>query len=332
MRPLFLSPLLLHVLAICLSANGFAGESFTVQQQDVTDTKAVIATVEPMRQLVARARIGGTISSLTVKEGDTIAAGQEIAVVADQKLILQMQALDSRILSVQAQRNLAKIEFDRVAELQKRGVSTLTQLDQARTNLDVANRTLEAIQSDRNVLAQQTVEGAVLAPGAGRILSVAVSEGRVVMPGEVIAILAEDKYILRLQLPERHARFMRAGGVVQIDGRGVEAESPDDKRQGKIRLIYPQIQGGRVIADVDVEGLGDYFVGERTRVYVETGKRKAILIPQDYIFRRAGMNYVHLQSGAEIVVQPGESHDSNVEILSGLNGGDVLSKPENVKP
>ncbi len=332
MRPLFLTPVTLPLLALCLSASGFAGEVFHVELKEVTDTKAVIATVEPVRQLVARARIGGTISSLTVKEGDTIAAGQEVAVVADQKLVLQMQALDARILSVQAQRNLAKIEFDRVAELQKRGVSTLTQLDQARTNLDVANRTLEAIQSDRNVLAQNTVEGAVLAPGAGRILSVPVSEGRVVMPGEVIATLAEDKYILRLQLPERHARFMRAGDVVQIGGRGLTAETSDAKLQGKIRLIYPQIQGGRVIADVAVEGLGDYFVGERTRVYVETGKRQAILVPQDYLLHRAGMNYVRLQNGAEVVVQPGESREANIEILSGLTTGDVLSKPDSSLP
>lgn len=332
MRPLFLTPVTVPLLALCLSASGFAGEVFHIELKEVTDTKAVIATVEPVRQLVARARIGGTISSLTVKEGDTIAAGQEVAVVADQKLVLQMQALDARILSVQAQRNLAKIEFDRVAELQKRGVSTLTQLDQARTNLDVANRTLEAIQSDRNVLAQNTVEGAVLAPGAGRILSVPVSEGRVVMPGEVIATLAENNYILRLQLPERHARFMRAGDVVQIGGRGLTAETSDAKLQGKIRLIYPQIQGGRVIADVAVEGLGDYFVGERTRVYVETGKRQAILVPQDYLLHRAGMNYVHLQNGAEIVVQPGESREANIEILSGLTTGDVLSKPDSSLP
>lgn len=328
MRPLYL-PL---IAAFWLGSSAYGAEVFRVQTQEITDTKAVIASVEPMRQLVARARIGGTISSLNIKEGDTVTAGQDLARVADQKLILQMQALDSRIQSVQAQRNLSKIEFDRVTELQKRGVSTLTQLDQARTNLDVADRTLAAIQSDRDVLAQQTLEGAVLAPGPGRILSVPVSEGRVVLPGEIIATLAQDKYILRLQLPERHARFMRAGDMVQIAGRGLTDDAPGTAKQGKIRLVYPEIQGGRVVADVDVEGLGDYFIGERTRVYIETGKRKAVLVPQNYISRRAGMNYVRLQNGAEIIVQPGESHGNLVEILSGLTDGDTLNQPEAVKP
>ena len=125
---------------------------------------------------------------------------------------------------------------------------------------------------------------------------------------------------------------MRAGDVVQIGGRGLTAETSDAKLQGKIRLIYPQIQGGRVIADVAVEGLGDYFVGKRTRVYVETGKRQVILVPQDYLLHRAGMNYVRLQNGAEVVVQPGESREANIEILSGLTNGDVLSKPESNLP
>ena len=143
-----------------------AAEPFVVRTTEVTDRKAVIATVEPIHELVARARIGGTIASLTIKEGDTVAAGAQVAVVTDQKLALQMQALDSRIASQQSQRDQAKVDFDRSAELLRRGVSTQTQFDQAKTNLDVAERTLTAMQTDRSVIAQQASEGAVLAPGA----------------------------------------------------------------------------------------------------------------------------------------------------------------------
>ena len=59
------------------------------------------------------------------------------------------------------------------------------------------------------MIAQQSSEGAVLAPGAARVLAIPVSVGRVVLPGETIATLAEDRYILRLQLPERYAQFLR---------------------------------------------------------------------------------------------------------------------------
>src|SRR5208283_3242879 len=255
------------ILSMCLTVFvaglALAEDAYVVHPTDVADRKAVVATVEPVHQLVARARIGGTLASLTIKEGDVVAAGAEIAVVTDQKLALQMQALDSRIASQQSQRDQAKIDYDRIAELQKRGVSTQTQADQAKTNLDVAERNLTAMRGDRSVIAQQASEGAVLAPGAGRALNVPVSVGQVVLPGETIATLAEDQFILRLELPERHAQFMRAGDTVLLGARGMQDEAGEKMRRGRVRIIYPEIQGGRVIADVDVEGLGDYFVGER---------------------------------------------------------------------
>jgi len=318
-------------LLLLLAAAPAAAEPLVVHETDVDDRKAVIATVEPVHQLVARARIGGTIASLTVKEGDDVKAGQTIAEVTDEKLALQMQALDSRIASQQATRDQAKTDYDRIAELARRGVSTQTQLDQAKTNLDVAERNLAAMKGDRGVVAQQASEGAVLAPGAARVLTVPVSVGRVVLPGETIATLAEDKYILRLQLPERHAQFLRAGDRVLIAARGLSDQAAGATRQGRVRIVYPEIQGGRVIADVDVSGLGDYFVGERTRVYIDTGKRRTIEVPANYVYRRAGVNYVKLADGDEVVVQPGETHDDkgvkSVEILSGLTDGDRIVAP-----
>ena len=80
--------------ALLAARAAFAADTFVVHATDVADRKAVVATVEPVHQLVARARIGGTIASLAIREGDVVAAGAEIAVVADQKLALQMQALD----------------------------------------------------------------------------------------------------------------------------------------------------------------------------------------------------------------------------------------------
>lgn len=322
----FRLPLFRAAAIAALACPATAGE-VTLHLAPVDDLKAVVASVEPAHQLIARARIGGTVTALKIKEGDVVAAGAELASVADQKLFLQMQALDQRIRSQQAQRDKARTDFERAQELLRRGVSTKVMYDQAKTGLDVAERNLAALQSDRSVIEQQAAEGSVKAPGPGRILTVPVSVGRVVMPGETIATLAEDKYILRLQLPERHARFMRAGDRVEIGERGLHADAHGARREGRVRIVYPEIQGGRVIADVEVEGLGDYFVGERARVYVTTGKRDAILAPKSAIYRRAGVDFVRLGDGSEVVVQSGEAHGDAIEILSGLHDGDVVQTP-----
>jgi membrane fusion protein, multidrug efflux system len=300
----------------------------TVERRMVDDRKAVIATVEPVHEVVARSRIGGTITALTVKEGDEVSTGDRIGVVVDQKLLLQMRALDSRIEAQQAERDQAQIDFTRAQELRRTGVASQSQLDQARTRLDVAERTLQALRSDRGVVEQQSAEGAVLAPEAGRVLRVPVQPGSVVLAGETILSIATKHYILRLQLPERHARFIEAGDTILVGARGLAAaEDPEALRPGRVVLVYPEIESGRVIADVAVDGLGDYFVGERTRVYVVTGTRPALVIPEGYLYRRFGVDYVKLEDGAEIVVQPGLPVAGGIEILAGLKAGDVVKKP-----
>lgn len=316
-------------LAACatLATAAGAAESWMVHCIQVDDRKAVIATVEPEHQLPARARLGGTITDIKVKEGDLVAAGDRLALVVDPKLLLQMQALDSRIEAQQASRDQAKLDLDRAMQLRASGTVTQASVDQARTVFDIAERTLKAQRSEREVIVQQAAEGAVLAPAPGRLLKVPVVTGSVVMPGEPVAIIATDNYILRLQLPERHARFLKAGDTILIGARGLGDEEAEALRPGHVKLIYPEIDRGRVIADVAVEGLGDYFVGERTRVYVATGARDAFVVPAGFIHRRFGVSYVTLQDGTEVVVQPGGPAGNGIEILSGLADGDVVVKP-----
>ncbi len=133
-------------------------------------------------------------------------------------------------------------------------------------------------------------------------------------------------------MPERHARFLKAGDKVRIDGAEVGDEAA---RFGVIDLVYPQIEDGRVIADATVEGLGEYFVGDRLRVWVSGGQRTAFVIPATYVTTRFGIDYVHLRQGDQTIdapVQRGRELPSpdlpnGLEILSGLHPGDQLVRP-----
>lgn len=302
-------------------------ETAEVRLIAVSDRKAVIATVEPVHELFARSRIAGTISTIGIKEGDKVNAGDSIAVVVDEKLMLQMKAVEARIEAQEAEFEQARIDFERASSLRKSGTISQATLDQARTRFNVAERNLRALRSDRQVIEQQSIEGAVLAPGAGRVLDVLLQEGSVVMAGDNVARMATDNYILRMQLPERHARFLKTGDEILVGARGMASTENEVTRTGKVVTVYPRIDQGRVIADVDVEDLGDYFVGERTRVFVATGEREAMVLPEGYVYRRFGVSYAKLDSGEEVVVQVGLAVDGGIEILSGLRPGDVVVKP-----
>ena len=290
----------------------------------IEDHKAVLATVEPIHQFIARARIGGTLTILSIREGDTVRAGDEVGLVVDQKLALQLKALDERIRSQEAQKNQAQIDFDRISELIRRGAGTQAQLDLFKTALEVQERGLNALRNDKAVLMQQVNEGKIISPASGRVLSVPAVEGGVVMAGESIATLAEEHYILRVQLPERHARFLRAGDHVLINDRNGADQNMRVKQQGEVKIVYPEIVGGRVIADIQVPDLGSYFVGERTLVYLGTGQREVLYVPHQAISVHAGLHYVTLSNGVQVVVQTGEQVDGQTEILTGLRAGDSV--------
>jgi acetyl/propionyl-CoA carboxylase alpha subunit len=61
----------------------------------------------------------------------------------------------------------------------------------------VATNEVKAARSERLVAEQQVTEGQVLAPASGRVLKVPVTEGSVVMPGESVATIAANQYVLR---------------------------------------------------------------------------------------------------------------------------------------
>ena len=59
-----------------------AGE-FLAEPITVPETKAVFAEVKSRTVVPARARIGGTIKTISVREGDVVSADQVIALVVD---------------------------------------------------------------------------------------------------------------------------------------------------------------------------------------------------------------------------------------------------------
>jgi RND family efflux transporter MFP subunit len=319
------------VLAL-LAQQALAQETFTVAPKQVADEKAVFATVESTNVVPARARIGGTVVSLAVKEGDSVKQDQVVATVGDEKLALQMKSLDAQISGLEAQFSQAQTDLTRAEDLFSRGTIPKTNLDLARTAFNVASNTLKARTAERSVIQQQVTEGKVLAPTAGRVLKVPVTSGTVILPGEPVATVAEQHFILRLRVPERHARFLKVGDSVRIDG---EEIGKSGAQFGTIRLVYPQIEDGRVVADATVANLGDYFVGERVRVWVSGGERTSVIVPAAFIITRFGIDYARVRKGADVIdvpvqrgrPQPRPDMADALEILSGLNNGDVLVHP-----
>jgi RND family efflux transporter MFP subunit len=310
-------------------------DEFVVRSLTIPELKAVFGEVKSRTVVPARARIGGTLLEVRVTEGSEVRKGEVLATVVDEKIGLELDAAEARIMEVRSQRDNAKTELDRAQQLFARGIVPQGRVDQAETQYEVAENQLSAAESAKAVLAQRAREGDILAPAAGRVLTVPVTPGSVVLPGEAVASVASGQYYLRLALPERHAAEIGEGNAVLIGRRGLGSDGAvATERRGRIAKVYPEIAEGRVIADVEVEGLGDYFVNERTLVWIPVGRRNVIAVPAAAISTRHGIDYVSIADDdgtTDVAVILGESFVDGgvrqVEVLTGLRDGDRVILP-----
>jgi RND family efflux transporter MFP subunit len=318
----------------------FAGAAqagdFTVEKRMAPDMKAMFGQVESRDVTPARTRIGGTLVSRSVDEGAQVKAGDVIAIVTDEKLALQAQSLDGQLSALESQLANANDALKRAEDLLPRGFVTRAAYDQARTNVDVLKHQVDSMRSQRAVVAQQMSEGSVLAPKDGRVLTLSAIPGAVVMPGEAIARIAAGGLFLRLSLPERHAALLKLGAPVLLAPRGQDASAAAGAgigglRKGRIVKIYPEIDNGRVIADAEVENLGELFVGERVKIYAPVGAREVMLIPRAAVTTRSGVDYVRVQRAEGpldvAIVYADSAEPDKVEVLTGLAAGDKVLVP-----
>lgn len=311
-------------LALAIMLPSLAGaETFTLEPTDVTEWKAVYARIEARDRIPARARLGGTLVELDVSEGDLVEAGQPLARIVDEKLDFQLNALDAQLQALQSQLDNAKAELARGEELLQRGVTTAQRLDALRTQVEVFTNQIEATQAERRVLEQQVAEGTVLAPLSGRALDVPVAAGAVVAPGEAVAVIGGGGFFLRLAVPERHAGSFKEGDTIQIE--------TDGSGEGRLARVYPQIENGRVVADVEVEGIDDAFVDARVLVRLPVDTRAALLVPEDAVETVSGIDFIAISDGGETVrraVVLGARHSVDgtdmVEVVTGLNAGEEV--------
>jgi RND family efflux transporter MFP subunit len=315
---------LIAMLALLSGVPAAAG-TLTLAPTPITEWKAVYGRVEARDTVSARARIGGIVADLAVSEGDSVTEGQHLATVRDDKIAFQIAALEAQMRALQSQLATAETELTRGEALVERGVATAQRLDQLRTTVDVTRNQLASSEAQREVVVQQQAEGAVVAPGDGRVLTVPVTRGAVVLAGEPIATIGGGGFFLRLAIPERHAATLQEGAPIRITANGAESA-------GRLVKIYPQIENGRVIADVSVDHLEIAFVDARVLVEVPVGTRDALMVPRAAVETRSGIDFVTLREGETdtaraVLLGEGGVDGDLVEVLTGLAPGDVVITP-----
>lgn len=288
------------------------GERLVLGLTETTSWQDVSGEITTVDQAQVIARIPGILTSLAVREGDMVSKGQVIGRIVDSQLGFQAEA--TRAQAAQAQAELERVRF-----LHKNGVYADARLEQAQAAATAA-------RAQQGAAAAVIGQGTLVAPAAGRVLRADVPAGSPVAPGMAVAVMTSGATVLRLEMPESLADKVRAGSRVRaILAGGTE-------QTGSVIRLYPAITAGQVTADVALAGLDSRLIGKRVPAKVDTGSRKALVVPVRFVTSRYGIDYVTLitedGSASQVPVQtaPGPGKDT-VELLSGAAAADTLVAP-----
>jgi multidrug resistance efflux pump len=328
----------------------------TVTEGSFVTAGQVIGVIDEARMSaeIAARQAGANAASSSAAAGRYGALAAQAEIARARALAAQAPAALEQARAAQAR---AQADFNRTKMLYDQGVYAKARLDQMEASRRVADAQVSAAlagvsaaqQGINTAQAQASVaaanarageagaaaaraqtgiatamraEGRILAPRSGRVTSVPVTQGSVLMPGEAIAVIAGGASVLKLIVPETDASRLRVGQLLALtDDAGTATE------QAAILKIYPSVMNGQVEIDLASDGPEERFVGQRTSVLLPVGSREAIAVPPAYLRTRAGVDYARIlraSQALEVPVQRGTAGASGVEVLSGLVAGDVI--------
>ena len=321
--------------------------------------------VTPRRRATIAAKITGRVTGVFFDEGTHVRQGQLLSTLddSDAKKALEAAKADhdssqAAIADYEVQLKNARILLHRTEELQKAGVQTQEQLDNARTAVDSLQAKIDLARAQtkaagaRILEAQQAVDNCTIrAPFDGIVVSKDAQVGEMVSPisagggftrtgiativdmnSNEIEVDVNEAYIARVKPGQQVTAILDAYPDWEIPCR-VRTIIPSADRQKatvKVRISFVKLDP-RILPDM---GIKVTFLGDETSKK-DIPAAPAILIPQTAVRDDHGQKIVfRVQDGKteRRAVRLGGNRGTNLEVNAGVAVGDtvVVSGPANL--
>lgn len=297
--------------------------TFKAEVQQFDHFLELQGSVKTNQNVLIYPEMAGTLQRVYVKEGQRVRKGQLLGSIDD-------GGMGSQVSQLRTQAALAKTTFERQERLWEQKIGSEIQYLQAKANYEATENAVKQAES-------QFGKSTLRAPFSGIIDEVIKDQGTVVAPGpgsEVFRIVNLSDMYITVDVPENNlggiskgkeakvffpvlgdtviSKIRQTGNFINPSNRAFSVEIPVPNEKGNIK---PNLSA-RV-------SLNDY------------SNENAILVPQGIISENAdGEQYVYVAvepNGDNAVakrriIKTGKTQGSMVEVLSGINNGDLLIK------
>ncbi len=182
-------------------------------------------------------KLGGVVQRIAVREGQQVKAGEVLAELVPTEINAQLK--QAQQMQEKAQRDLERGE-----RLYADQVITLEQLQNLRTQANVATAQLQAASFNSGF-------ARIVAPAAGTVMRKLAEDHEVAAPGQPVLVLGVSNkgYIVRAALADREAVQLKVGdkASVQLDA------APGKTLQGQVREVGGAAQPENGLFPVEIQ-------------------------------------------------------------------------------
>ncbi len=296
-----------------------------VIDSQLPNVSEAVGTAAPLLSATLSTKLMATVSAVHVQAGDLVRAGQ---------LLVTLDVRDIDAKATQARGNLqgaeamladAEVQVARMRALFADSAAPKAQLDAAEAGLA---RARAAVQGARGGVAEASAireYGAVRAPFAGVVTQRFVDPGAFAAPGAPL-INVQQSGTLRVSalVPPAAALGLRRGATVDvmIEGRATT---------GRIEGVVAAPSGGLYSVNVLVPNAsGEHASGGSATVLLPGAMQTVRLVPLAAITREGDLTGVRVRANNTVErrwVRLGRTRGALVEVLSGVNAGDMVLVP-----
>ena len=300
------------------------------------ETRDVQTTLRSIGRLVSRSapmlssEISARVVEVLADEGEAVTRGQPLLRLDTKPFELARREAQAAIEQLNVSIANQQRRVQRYRDLQSSNAMSQEGLDDAETKL-AADRAAKAAAEARLAIAEDRLARAeVVSPLDGVVERRHVSVGDYARPADPLFSLT-DTQNLRVQLPfpETVAHHLRPGQPAILES----AIAPGLKHEIRIEQVRPQVGGVNraLVAVADITNPGPWRPGATVAGDVVVDSRPgAVVVPYVSLVERPAGTVVYVLDDPaggtvrQVVVEPGERQNGSIEILSGLEAGQVV--------
>ncbi|MDT8410802.1 MAG: efflux RND transporter periplasmic adaptor subunit [Wenzhouxiangellaceae bacterium] len=295
-------------------------------------TMQVAGTVLSRDDARLSAEVEGRLLAIS-EVGERFAEGDVLARIEDTTLDLRRRELAAEITSVEARLKFLDAELARYQQLAESRLASRTQIDQTRSDRDVAQSDLEIARSRLAQVTDQIERTRIRAPFDGVVAQRLVQAGERVSVGtEVLRVYNPNNLEVVARAPLDYYRFVQPGDELGVRVGEQVIGAP-------LRTLVSQGSESVHVFELRLDLKESLPVGQTVRVTIPTADvREVLAVPRDALVLRSDGASVYVvddkNTARQIQVAVGIGSDNLIEVKGAIQPGDrvVTRGNERLRP